>query len=891
MTALTGGLTGKIVGRYKVGPLLGRGGMGEVYRAEDLELQRPIALKVLPEELTTDADRLARFSHEARTASALNHPHLVSIYEVGDVRVEGTAVRFIAMELVQGANLRQVLAERRTALTKSLEYLAQAADALAAAHSAGIVHRDLKPENMMIAEGGYAKVLDFGLAKLSAAGLAASMATDATQTVAGPIGTTPGMVLGTVGYMSPEQAQGLPVDHRTDIFSFGCILYETATGTRPFSGASTIDTLHKIIHDQPQSITSIAPTSPSELNRIVRKCLAKSPDERYQSMKDIALDLRELRRELESGPVTSVSPAPARASRRGFAVAIGLVLVLLAGAAVYWFNGTRPDAAPQSDLTMDRLTRSGTVIDAVISPDGRYLAYVESDAGTQSLWYRQMNAGRPLQLVSTTGGFWGIALSSDGTTIYYTIKSPAEPLGTLFSLPVLGGTARRILSGIDSAVTFSPDGSRLAYYRVEAQDQGASSLVIAGGDGADPRALVTLSPPEFFVPSFFATPAWSPDGLHIATAIRDSKTRESRLAIVAVADGTRQLLPSRFAQVMQAAWLPDGSAVIITARALGSYGSGNGGQVWLQPYPSGELRRITNDLQEYRTASLTADASALLTVAFDANSWLYLADASGRGARRLGNERSFGGGIGWSADGTRIFYMKVESNDLQLWSVAADGGDPQQVMDRVQSSGVAATPDGQWIVYGAIRDGSDGIWRARPDGSAPQLLATILTPDALALSPDGRTIYFSSPQDGPLSTYKIPIEGGTPTLVTRGLWRASVSPDGRLLAGVYRPDQASPLGIGIIDAATGKPVRVTPNYAAPSGGPNFAWTPDGQKVIFTTTERMNLWAEPTSGGDPEKLTDYSEQWIVRFALSPDGKRMALSRGTALRDAILLRNFK
>jgi Tol biopolymer transport system component len=889
MNAPTGLLTGQTVGRYKVGPLIGRGGMGEVYRADDLELQRPVALKVLPEDLTADADRLARFSHEARTASALNHPHLVSIYEVGDGRVEGRTVRFIAMELVQGANLRQVLAERRTSLTKSLEYLAQAGDALAAAHSAGIVHRDLKPENLMIADGGYAKVLDFGLAKLTANSLPVSIATDATQTVAGPGGTTPGMVLGTVGYMSPEQAQGLPVDHRTDIFSFGCILYETATGTRPFTGASTIDTLHKIIHDQPQPITSIAPASPSELNRIVRKCLAKSPDERYQSMRDIALDLRELRRELESGPVASVAPAPRAVRARRLGWVIGAAVLLLAGAAAYWFS-TRRDAPPRADLTMDRLTRSGAVIDAVISPDGRYLAYVESDAGTQALYYRQMNAGRPLQLVTTTGGFWGIALSRDGTTIFYALKSPADPQGALFSVPVLGGTPRRILSGIDSAVTFSPDGSRLAYYRVETGGQGASSLVIAGGDGADPRALVTLSSPEFFVPSFFATPAWSPDGLHIATAIRDSKTRESRVAIVSVADGTRKLLPARFAQVMQAAWLPDASALILTARALGTYGSGNGGQIWLQPYPSGELRRITNDLQEYRTASLTADASALLTVAFDANSWLYLADATGRGARKLGNERSFGGGIGWNADGTRIFYMKVESNDLQLWSVAADGSDPQQVVAGIQSSGVAATPDGQWIVYGSIRDDADGIWRARPDGSSPQLLATIVTPDALTLSPDGRTVYFSSPQDGPLSTYKIPIEGGTPTLVARGLWRASVSPDGRLLAGVYRPDQAAPMGIGLIDAASGRLVRTTPNYAAPSGGPNFAWTPDGQKVIFTTTERMNLFAETVAGGDREKLTDYSEQWIVRFALSPDGKRMALSRGTALRDAILLRNF-
>ena len=328
----SGSLTGKSLGRYNIGPLLGRGGMGEVYRAEDVALHRPVALKVLPRELAGDPDRLARFSHEARAASALNHPHLLAIYEVGQARIDSETVHFLAMELVDGDTLRQVLSSRRTPLKRTLDYLAQVAEALAAAHAAGIIHRDLKPENVMIAAAGYAKVLDFGLAKLAPQRASVGDPAATIPTVTSPA-STPGLVMGTVGYMSPEQAQGLPIDQRSDIFSFGCVLYEAAAGVRPFSGASTIDTLHKIVHQQPEPLAALVPTSPPELHRIVRKCLAKSPDDRYQSMKEVAIDLRDLRRELESG---------ARGDRRPRSGGSILVAAVWSGGG---YGGHHPDRA------------------------------------------------------------------------------------------------------------------------------------------------------------------------------------------------------------------------------------------------------------------------------------------------------------------------------------------------------------------------------------------------------------------------------------------------------------------------------------------------------------------------------------------------------------------
>ena len=546
MASLTGYLTGTTLGRFRVGPLLGRGGMGEVYRAEDGELRRSVALKVLPESLLGDADRLARFTQEARTASALNHPHIVAIYDIGRQTPAGAAngarpVQYVAMELVAGSSLRDILDARRLDLKRALDYLTQTADALAAAHAAGIVHRDLKPENLMVADGGYVKVLDFGLAKLQAqpAPLEAGAATVTA-------GTSPGMVMGTVGYMSPEQAQGLPVDQRADIFAFGCILYEIATGTRAFSGTSAVDTLHRIIHDQPEPLTVRMPSAPSELQRIVRKCLAKDPDERYQSMKEVAIDLRDLRRQLESGAIAAPAAAAPAPRRSRVAASAFAALAMLAAVTAYWQAHRSPPAAG-SHAQMERLTQSGNVIDAVISPDGKYFAYVESSGGRQGLWYRQINGSRALELVPADSvGFWGVAFGRDGTSIYYALKSNVETTGALYEIPVLGGTPRRLLAGIDSAGAPSPDGTRLVYLRADYPATGSSSVMVAAADGSGARVLASVKAPDLFAPGFFAVASWSPDGARIAATIRNGKTRDARLVTIDAASGAVADLPGRY---------------------------------------------------------------------------------------------------------------------------------------------------------------------------------------------------------------------------------------------------------------------------------------------------------------------------------------------------------
>src|SRR6266511_923879 len=333
---------GTKLGHYEIRSMLGEGGMGEVYLAQDAKLDRRVALKILPADLARNQNRMRRFTQEAKAAAALNHPNIAHIYEIG----ENEGVYFIAMEYVDGSTLRQVIHREQTGIPKLLRYLQQVAEGLAKAHAKGIVHRDLKPDNVMITRDGYAKILDFGLAKLTEQVPAEPVAlNDEASTVAlqQPL-STPGLVIGTVGYMSPEQVKGNPVDHRSDIFSFGCILYEAATGHRAFESESTIDTLHKIVHTPPRLVKDVNQAAPLDLTRIVRRCLAKDPDDRYQSIREAAIELRDVRRELEGamGMESTVPPTSATSVASDAATVGGMpAATSSASSAEYIFAGIK----------------------------------------------------------------------------------------------------------------------------------------------------------------------------------------------------------------------------------------------------------------------------------------------------------------------------------------------------------------------------------------------------------------------------------------------------------------------------------------------------------------------------------------------------------------------
>src|ERR1043165_3571739 len=519
---------GDVVGSYEILSFISRGGMGEVYLGHDRRLGRKIALKILPSSFTKNQERLRRFEQEARSASALNHPNIITIYEI--LKTESTHV--IATEFVEGETLRQRLSDSKLELSEALNIAIQVADALAAAHKAGIVHRDNKPENMMIRQDGYVKVLDFGLAKLSEE--VPSVSADEAPTR--QVRTGSGVIIGTAGYMSPEQARGKPVDARSDIFSLGSVIYEMITRRKPFDGETPSDVLASILKTEPPPVSQLLEDAPPELTRIVAKALKKNRDERYQVTSDLLLDLKTLKQDLEfqarlqsagsgitvhkSAAAATANAAAAAASptadgtvaatmisqalsvelkrqrfRFGVFAAAALVILVGVGFGLYKLLN-RPTRAHFQAISVARVTNSGKVIDARLSHDGKYLVYSFSDAGKQSVWIRQVSTANDKVIVPPEPvGLFGITISRDDHDLYYVVKRNYDS-GTLYRVPLLGGTPTKLLERIDGAVSLSPDGKQLAFLRASYPTEIESALMVANSDGSGERALVVKKKPE-----------------------------------------------------------------------------------------------------------------------------------------------------------------------------------------------------------------------------------------------------------------------------------------------------------------------------------------------------------------------------------------------------------
>jgi serine/threonine protein kinase len=900
-------IEGQFVGHFRILSLLGVGGMGEVYLAEDTKLCRKIALKLLPADFSRDSDRVRRFQQEARAASALNHPYIVTIHETGEFE----ARHFIATEFIEGETLRQRMRRTTLTLSETLDIAVQVAGALGAAHQAGIVHRDIKPENIMLRPDGYVKVLDFGLAKL------AEQHSGGPEPASNNTDTTPGLLMGTVKYMSPEQARGLSLDVRSDIFSLAVVIYEMLAGRPPFEGETNSDVIAALLKEEPLPLSRFVPELPVEFEHIVNKALAKHRSERYQTINDLLPALRELGRELEAEhslgsirrgesqvvisktaqllrsetptPVTSTSMTQqivrVVVQHRLQAGATMLIAMVAAGGFFYSSKPWRTKAAFQV-VEMSQIVESDKSQYAAVSPDGKYIAHTLLN-GSILLWSVDTKSNTVL-VPPNDAWSYGITFSRDGNYVYYVQLGVGEQTRTLHKVAVSGRNPQKVLANVECAITFSPDGERFAFVRDINKEE--SGLFIANADGSEERLLGSRRSPNFFSP---VGPSWSPDGSLIACAIFDQRpddgTAYMKVVGVNVEDGTENVLNSgKWFKVLQVAWLADNTGFIMAATE-----KAEGALLWHVSYPEGTARRITNDPSNYpsnyNAISLTADSRRLVVSRFEKRTNLWTAPA---GDTSQINQITFGGRhlyqrVVWTPDG-KIVFLSDASGDREIWIMEGDGtGQKQLTADGRFNQLPAVSPDGRYIVYtsGPYSGENRHIWRISIDGSDPVQLTHGEDEFGPQCSPDGRWVLFMSAASDKATIWKIPIDGGEPVQLTKeGSNGPAVSPDGMLVACWWWNSGK----IAIIPFGGGEPIRFID--ALPGLHSPLKWTSDGQSLIYDARRSniSNIWSQPVAGGPPKQLTDFKSETIEGFDWSRND-RLLLSRGFTAREIVLIQD--
>ena len=867
---------GARIGPYEIVGWLGAGGMGEVYRARDPRLGREVAIKLIPESFATDTNRVRRFELEARAAGQLNHPNILAVHDVG----LHDGAPYIVSELLEGESLRSRLHSGALPSRKAVDYARQTAEGLAAAHDKGIVHRDLKPDNLFITNDGRIKILDFGIAKLT------RPSDDMARHTSLPTETEAGMVVGTAGYMSPEQVRGDAVDARSDLFSFGTILYEMLTGRAPFSRETAPETMTAILKEDPPQ--PLSPDASPALARIVSRCLEKTREMRFQSARDLAFGLEVL----SDTAATAASATVAAAPRHWRTVLGGTVVVLsLLTAAASWLTRERASSPVENPLANARFTQftewEGTEALAEISPDGRFVAFLADKEGQFDIWLSQVGTGdfrnltanippmNPPSVVLRSFGF-----SGDGAEIWFSVSG--QPGDRKRLMPLMGGTSRAFLGEGDTTPAWSSDGNRLVHFNNKA----GSPLFLADGTGADARQILASEPGTWRD----RNPVWSPDGEWIYFVRGSDGTDETDVWRVRPSGGSPERMTEQHAAINFPAPI-DARTLLYVAREADR----SGPWLWALDVKTRVTRRVISGVEQYTSVAASRNGRRVVATVANPTATLWTVPildrlAEDRDVQRypVKTARALAPRVG----GNSLFFLSALGTGYGLWRL--HDGETSEVWkgaDRPLSEPPAVSPDGLRVAVVVRQDGKRHLTVMSADGTNAQTLAPSIdiegAPGAGTAdwSPDGTWIVTGGRDaEGP-GLFKIPVAGGAPERLVAGVAVNPIwSPDGNLI--VY----AGPFVIGQVELFGVRPDGTSvamPAVKVRQGG--YRFLPNGKSLVYLPLVRsLDFWLLDLATANRRQLTRLSDQGRLQtFDITPDGKQIVFDRARENSNVVLI----